>query len=301
MDRFTEISLLCNTATPTTMVPANQALSWQLFLKYENVSTDKVASIQFADQQIMLPHTESVMIPAYLPSTIDHIEGAVVRRSVVTSFALNTKDKAEVIASVTHNRERHVDISQHTSMARIHHPAISLQEEEPGLPLPLRLKSQQRRANHPFQLSESSYATECKVEARQSSIPFAGTGLYAKVSILPGDLVCSYGGELLHRDEYKQYKEFCPDRCQYCLAIRHDEGSSSSYIIDGNVNFGGSMGRFANEPVYPITANVKLRWVNTTEQGGEVNSGYISFVATRRIEANGEVYFKYGTGYVRVY
>ena len=301
MDTMTEIILPYNTAAPTTLVPANQALSWQLFLKYENVSTDKVAVIQFADQQIMLPHNESVMIPAYLPSTIDDIEGAVVRRSVVTSLALDSKNKAQVLASVTHNRERHFDISQQTSMSRIHHPAISLQVQEPGLPLPFRLKSQQRRANHPFQLSESNYATECKVEARQSAIPFAGTGLFAKVSILQGESVCSYGGELLHRDEYQQYKDLFPDRCQFCLAIRHDEGSSSSYIIDGNVNFGGSMGRFANEPVYPITANVKLRWVNTTQPGGEVKSGYISFVATRCIEASGEIYFKYGTGYVRVY
>jgi SET domain-containing protein len=73
------------------------------------------------------------------------------------------------------------------------------------------------------------------------------------------------------------------------------------YTIDGFLNYGTSLGRFANEPDYPNTANVTASWIqtNTTCTLGSTESGYIAFVATRDILADAEIYYKYGSGYVR--
>ena len=75
---------------------------------------------------------------------------------------------------------------------------------------------------------------------------------------------------------------------------------SDTFIIDGFMNYGTSLGRFANEPDHPFTSNVTTAWVKTA--GGKLGSteyGYIAFIASRDISVEDEIYFKYGAGYVR--
>ena len=164
-----------------------------------------------------------------------------------------------------------------------------------GTPLHARLY----RPDLPFVLSAPPQPWGALVEPRKSLVLAAGTGLFAKVDIKKGAEVTWYGGALLHRTEWNEYKALYPALSHFGLSLLNGFGSAY-YTIDGFLNYGASLGRFANEPDYPNTANVTAEWVQTrTGKLGSAESGYIAFVATRDILANSEIYFKYGTGYVR--
>ena len=90
-----------------TLVPAaTQALNWKLLLKYENVSKDKVAAIVIGDFRVMLPHQEHILIPAYVALSIDPVEGAAVRRELVTTMEMSLLQKCEVLSSVIHDIQK---------------------------------------------------------------------------------------------------------------------------------------------------------------------------------------------------
>ena len=54
MPTFTTMKLPTTAKTTITLVPATQALTWKLLLKYENVSKDRVAAVIIGDFRLML-------------------------------------------------------------------------------------------------------------------------------------------------------------------------------------------------------------------------------------------------------
>ncbi len=113
------------------------------------------------------------------------------------------------------------------------------------------------------------------VEAKVSSIPSAGMGLFAKCPISANAEICEYSGELLNLQQAKSLR----DRT-YLKAI-----NLCKHINAGVPN--GSIGKYINDHPDPGRRNVKF--VTRKEQ--------IFVVATRDVAAGEELFIEYGRGH----
>jgi SET domain len=286
-----------------TFVPPTLALSCELLVQYENLSCDTVVLIDIDGIMVQVPCNESVIFPASVTSCVPHHNLAThVSVHILsplpksTTYVSNLKASVQVVI-----HEDLVNTNSCQEMVHVRHKAQTLATAEDN---DLNRKALNPRLHHvrpnlPFALVSPPHATQGSVEPRKSLIFSAGSGLFATVAIPKGSFVTSYGGTLLHRSEWNEYKRRYPHLSHFGLSIMNGQGCDT-YIIDGFMNYGTSLGRFANEPDHPYTSNVTTAWITTA--GGKLGSteyGYIAFVASRDILVNDEIYVKYGAGYVR--
>jgi hypothetical protein len=282
-----------------TFMPLTLVLTYDLLVQYKNLSTENVASIQIAGQSLLIPCHESVFFPAFVPSSVNNIKESNVALFIRSPLNMNADELSIVTNGVRVVIHEDTDDASCSQKSNFRHLAQKLptfdDNHDSGTPLPARLY----RPDLPFLLSTPPQPWSGLVEPRKSLVLAAGTGLFAKAHIKKGVEVTWYGGALLHRTEWNDYKTLYPALSHFGLSLMNGFGSAY-YTIDGFLNYGASLGRFANEPDFPNTANVTASWVQTrTGKLGSAESGYIAFIATRDILADSEIYYKYGIGYVR--
>jgi len=287
-----------------TFMPTTLALAWELLVQYENISPDTVASINVDGSIIHVPCNECLVFPATFVSSVLHLlDAKEVKVRILSRLPMNATTLSKVehcLQAVIHTDSDASGSCREMKYVRHFAQKLPTTPEDDGLHAkPCNKRLHNLRPDLPFKLVSPPTSLDGFVEARQSSLSAAGTGLFAKYSLSKGSFVTSYGGSLLHRHEWNEYKQQYPHLTHFGLAIMNGQGCAN-YIIDGFMNYGTSLGRFANEPDHPLTPNVYTTWVKTS--GGRLGSteyGYIAFMASRDIAVGEEIYSKYGAGYVR--
>ena len=128
-----------------------------------------------------------------------------------------------------------------------------------------------------------------KVFASKSRIPKSGNGLFAKIFIEKGGLICTYGGKLIDNAEAKYLNP------TYTAAVENGKGSK---LIGDNID--GDMGHYANA-VHPnsdsIIQNARFRF--TSKKYLDNLRGRFDVIALKDINIDEEIIVKYGDGYWR--
>ena len=126
-------------------------------------------------------------------------------------------------------------------------------------------------------------ALNSSVTVKRSQIAAAGKGLFAKKDFQVGDVVATYGGIVMHADEYKRLPE---SKRNYGMAIENH----TNYIVDGTKSYGIHKGRWINDPFHTNFAlNVKSKWNNADKR--------IEIKATKPIKKGDEIFINYGAGF----
>ena len=134
-----------------------------------------------------------------------------------------------------------------------------------------------------LQLSPAVKSLNKDVVVKRSTIPAAGKGLFALKPFAVGDVVATYGGVVMHADEWKRLPA---NKRYYGMAI---EGQTN-FIVDGTKSYGIHMGRWVNDPYNTNHAvNVKSKWNN--------NQKRVELKATKAIAKGAEIFINYGPGY----
>lgn len=139
------------------------------------------------------------------------------------------------------------------------------------------------RPNVPFSLGVPPVAWNDGVFVKKSNLGFAGKGLFSKRDFEKGEIVATYGGVLMHTDEWKRLPV---DLRGYGLGIP----GNTEFIIDGMKGYGSQKGRFANDSHgSDYTVNVKQKWF--------AKEKILAFVSKRDIDKNDEIFFNYGVAF----
>ena len=132
-------------------------------------------------------------------------------------------------------------------------------------------------------LNPAVKALNAHVVVKHSTIPAAGQGLFATKAFAVGDVVATYGGVVMHVDEWQRLPVALRN---YGMGI---EGQRN-YIIDGTKSYGAHMGRWANDPYRTNHAlNVKAKWNEAHKR--------MEFKATKPIANGAEIFINYGPGF----
>ena len=132
-----------------------------------------------------------------------------------------------------------------------------------------------------------------KVDARKSTLPGAGKGLFALRR--RGDLLTAYGGTIQSKEQIDEL-----DDKQYVLHVK-----ASGQYIDGKQDYDEKeeMGRWINMAEKAREENVKFRWVTTLKRSKQEHAKkediYVGVFAKRTICAGEEVFVSYGNRMVK--
>jgi hypothetical protein len=285
--------------TSTIYVDYMIAYKHKLIISCANGSAGLVASVIVDGILIYLPYGQSLLFPAYLPFTIQNIEGATVTTHLMSSISMNASDAILLTQRIkaTFVPETHTLGSEKVSS--LQYESICKPERTIKAEQHTQRKTREYRAPFNFILSLPQTDIDSGVRPRASSIPSSGTGLFTTKAFRKGDIVCSYGGKLLHRDEWDTLAKQEPESSNYGISVPQSNGSCTTYLVDGITHFGFTLGRFANEPDPHTKANVAPEWIDTSEATNKIPSGYIGMRAIKDIAASEEVLHKYGSGYPR--
>ena len=126
-----------------------------------------------------------------------------------------------------------------------------------------------------------------KVYTAKSKIPNSGNGLFAKLNIDKGDVVCTYGGKLIAAADAKYTDP------TYIASFEPGHG----YKLVGD-NEDGDMGHYANA-VHPandaVKQNAKFHF-NSKKQLPNLR-GRFELIALQKIAKGEEIIVNYGPGY----
>jgi hypothetical protein len=283
-----------------TYIDKSLAYKHKLLVLCENTSESHVAAIRLQTDDFFIPAKQSMLFPAYMSLKERIVEGATLHLSLISASPIHGNELSYLIDRIQESLYDEPLIFGCTERHALQYNDFCL----PGKPLnwnPDQRESHGYRADFPFELADAPRTVDACVVPRSSSLPSSGTGLYTTAEFKKGDIVCSYGGALMHRDEYKIMSLKQPLKTNYIVSVPHEKGSST-FVIDGRLQFGFSMGRFANEPDNVSKANVTPEWI-ITSKGPKDNkhTGFIGMKASKPIPAGAEVFFNYGPGYPRNY
>jgi hypothetical protein len=291
--------ILAPLSTDSCLLEEATVLKNRLLWRLENQSTTgTICSVSISKQQaIPIPPNQFTYIPAYVHITTS----GDVQVCVVSSLLLTQEELIRAVPSASLHQRQHTISSADIGISEYfvkHNTAYCLPEK---LPTSIEIPGDGRkwRCPHPFQLDRPNASLDAKVRPERSSCIDAGTGLFANVDFEKDTLVCTYGGELLHKDEWDRLSKLTPQFANYGISVPNDHGGSQTYVVDGQLHFGCSKGRYINDAVRPTVPNVYPQWFDTSTDASVIPTGFIGIHASRDIKANEELWMNYGPGYPR--
>ena len=120
------------------------------------------------------------------------------------------------------------------------------------------------------------------VRVGESNVPGAGRGIYARVDLRRGDVLCKVYGPVLTEEEAAEYEARCKDGSRYFLGL----GDGRIMIVKGP-------GRYANDARGPV----RVPGLRNNCRFVEDEDGAVWLEATRAIPAGSECLVPYGAAY----
>lgn len=153
------------------------------------------------------------------------------------------------------------------------------------------------------EMVQYSYVDPQAVQVIEKSIlaPHIGRAVIANRDFAPGDVVCSYGGNILNKDDIDAFDQAFDEndpRGAYIVNVEHDEDGNGILYVDGYpslLSVEGHVGNFINDSRGIDGAQVNCCIASVYDNSGRIC--YLLIEANTEIAKGQELWLSYGEKY----